>query len=294
MEKQNFRASEAAYGKHQAIKETYSLCCGKRNKHQIEFNGRTSGGDADRFMCDSSYNHGSLIDECNQNMYMPMNKSYYNKNVVPFSLPKCNHNQSKIKSATSGVKGVTESGCHHHLLTDSESTYCGAYNGSEGSEKSQISSKTVISRKSSHDLKKSVKSQCKLLEEINEALKHTSEEIEKVPYMPKYTSAMNIPQSLSHSKRCPDAIQSSSSNYNNKDVTTEIGKDDFPECHSSNTLTITVDDVVNSKVINPMILKLQRMYLNNLKEEMSLMEDLQRLPRIVNEVYKATVFKQNE
>ncbi|XP_037959506.1 uncharacterized protein LOC119688908 [Teleopsis dalmanni] len=57
-------------------------------------------------------------------------------------------------------------------------------------------------------------------------------------------------------------------------------------------LTISVDDVVNTKVINPMIRKMQRMYINSLKEEMSLLEDLELLPQRVNEVYKDTIFNE--
>lgn len=169
-------------------------------------------------------------------------------------------------------------------------------NGSEDSAKSQKSSKTVVSRKSSQDLRKMVTSQCKLHEVIDETLKQMCKPdadptADDATCRLQEQQSANCPLSLSQCKRCSERLQTVQSQ---KDVTTEIGKGDFLDCRNTDTLTISVDDVVNSKVINPMIRKLQRMYLNNLKEEMSLMEDLERLPHKVNEVYKATIFKQKD
>lgn len=60
------------------------------------------------------------------------------------------------------------------------------------------------------------------------------------------------------------------------------------------SVTISVDDIVNSKVINPMIRRIQRMQLNAMRDEMDILDDLERLPQRVNEVYKATILNQRD
>ncbi|XP_017853463.1 uncharacterized protein LOC108607279 [Drosophila busckii] len=47
------------------------------------------------------------------------------------------------------------------------------------------------------------------------------------------------------------------------------------------------EDMVNSKVIEPMIRRIQRMYLHNLVDQMAIIRDLERVPSRVREVYKS-------
>ncbi|XP_067625998.1 uncharacterized protein [Eurosta solidaginis] len=257
---------------------------------------RSSGGDADRTLYDTTFaGHPSSQADSYRG-------SSYNENN--------NYNRQFGNKTTKPTPGVANagSGVNTHkyhpddtnlFLYETDSNIGGGGPGSEESNKSQKSSKTVVSKKSSQDLRKMVKSQCKLHEVIDETLKQMCA-TDPDP-MSEPTDCRLKDTNVTHMaiqkpppascKRCSDKVYTRSSQ---KDVMTEISKGDFLECRSGETLTISVDDVVNSKVINPMIRKLQRMYLNNLREEMSLMEDLERLPHKVNEVYKATIFKQKE
>lgn len=259
----------------------------KQQRRQAQ---RSSGGDADRAIYDmhfpghssqaDSYRGSSYNDNGSFNHYQPKSKP------AP-ALPLSSHaNSHKMHGMDTNV-----------YLYETDSNMGGVGPGSEESNKSQKSSKTVVSKKSSQDLRKMVKSQCKLHEVIDETLKQmcTTEPFTYSeggnPSIKEQTGQMGLQKTPGSCKRCTDKVYTRSSQ---KDVMTEMSKGDFLECRSGDTLTISVDDVVNSKVINPMIRKLQRMYLNNLREEMSLMEDLERLPHKVNEVYKATIFKQKE
>ncbi|XP_011189171.1 uncharacterized protein LOC105216397 [Zeugodacus cucurbitae] len=259
----------------------------KQQRRQAQ---HTSGGDADRAIYEHFPTHSSQADSYRGSTYNE--SSNFNR-----------HYQTKSKQAAAMPMSSTANSHKMHgmdnnvYLYETDSNMGGVGPGSEESTKSQKSSKTVVSKKSSHELRKMVKSQCKLHEVIDETLKQmcTTE-----PYtyseganssMKEQTAQMGLQKTPGSCKRCTDKVYTRSSQ---KDVMTEMSKGDFLECRSGDTLTISVDDVVNSKVINPMIRKLQRMYLNNLREEMSLMEDLERLPHKVNEVYKATIFKQKE
>uniref|UniRef100_A0A1A9WXV9 Uncharacterized protein n=1 Tax=Glossina brevipalpis TaxID=37001 RepID=A0A1A9WXV9_9MUSC len=250
---------------------------------------RASGGDADRMLYEQTY---ALQD--NQDSYRQKSSDYalrqlhYNPKAPAPALPTASPSQ-KYMSDTSNHKYMPEE-CSERYLFDNDSNLGGVCCGSDESVKSQKTSKTVVSRKSSQELRKIVKSKCKLHEVIDETLKQMCHDDDSSPDKHHYrTKNHDIPKP--HCKHCTEKALPRQSQ---RDVTTEIGKGDFLDCRNGDTLTISVDDVVNSKVINPMIRKLQRMYLNNLKEEMSLMEDLEKLPHKVNEVYKATIFKQKD
>ncbi|TMW40851.1 hypothetical protein DOY81_014071 [Sarcophaga bullata] len=264
----------------------------KRNLHQH----RTSGGDADRLLYDSTANTQYGDEPCKHrgttdNKYS-LKQLHMNHKTSTSAMPSSVNSSSRKYQTTPAIDDCIDS----RFLYENVSNLGDIGNGSEDSAKSQKSSKTVVSRKSSQDLRKMVTSQCKLHEVIDETLKQmckpdTDPTTDDATCRLQDQQSANCPLNLSQCKRCSERIQTVQSQ---KDVTTEIGKGDFLDCRNTDTLTISVDDVVNSKVINPMIRKLQRMYLNNLKEEMSLMEDLERLPHKVNEVYKATIFKQKD
>lgn len=259
---------------------------------------RTSGGDADRLLYDTSVNTPYTDDSYKHRSTAENNYSikplHINHKASTSAMPSSVHSSSRKYQTAPGVHDCIDS----RFLYDNVSNFGDIGNASEGSAKSQKSSKTVVSRKSSQDLRKMVTSQCKLHEVIDETLKQMCKP-DVDPMADDNTlhlqeqQSTSCPLSLSQCKRCSERLQPLVAQPQ-KDVTTEIGKGDFLDCRNTDTLTISVDDVVNSKVINPMIRKLQRMYLNNLKEEMSLMEDLERLPHKVNEVYKATIFKQKD
>ncbi|XP_065357223.1 uncharacterized protein LOC135951494 [Calliphora vicina] len=252
-----------------------------------------SGGDADRMLYYPHY-----VAQLNGDSFRQrnMNDNYSLKqlptNLKP-SAPALNANSSRKYQTTPVLDDCIGD---HRYLYENDSNLGGLGNGSEDSAKSQKSSKTVVSRKSSHDLRKMVTSQCKLHDVIDETLKQMCKTeadttVENNACGLQEHQSAQYPLTLSQCKRCTDRIHTVQSQ---KDVMTEIGKEDFLDCRNTDTLTISLDDVVNSKVINPMIRKLQRMYLNNLKEEMSLMEDLERMPYKVSEVYKAVIFKKKD
>ncbi|XP_073822087.1 uncharacterized protein isoform X1 [Musca autumnalis] len=251
----------------------------------------SSGGDADRFLCDNRYHSNALIDA-----YRPMSKLQYSQ--MDTACEPNIHMSCKCRpNPSEGLKTNQHKLEDNHHTQDTESLLRGFGNGSEeGSEKSRMSSKTVISRRSSHELKKKVISQCKLQEKIDETLKNYKA-IDVGSITEQNKKLKDVPKPSAQCEHCAhiddnDALSVSLSQQ--KDVMTEIGKNDFPDNPTQEKLTITADEIVNSKVINPMIRKLQRMYLNSLREEMSLMEDLERLPYKVNEVYKAAVFQPNK
>ncbi|XP_037828161.1 uncharacterized protein LOC119616078 [Lucilia sericata] len=253
-----------------------------------------NGGDADRLLhypthvthhSSDSYRQRSMSD----NYCLKQLQS----NPKP-SAPALNSNSSRKYHSNALVDDCIGD---HRFIYENDSNLGGlGGNGSEDSAKSQKSSKTVVSRKSSHDLRKMVTSQCKLHEVIDETLKQMcNTEVDTTGENHacglQEQPSTQYPLTLGGCKHCTDRLQTVQSQ---KDVMTEIGKGDFLDCRNTDTLTISLDDVVNSKVINPMIRKLQRMYLNNLKEEMSLMEDLERMPYKVSEVYKAAIFKKKD
>ncbi|XP_036329619.1 uncharacterized protein LOC118741752 [Rhagoletis pomonella] len=250
-----------------------------------------SGGDADRAL------HDAHVPDLSSQADSYRGRCYNERN----GFNRQSHFKSKAMAALPVPGGANQHKYHSDdanvFLCETDSNIGAGGPGSEESNKSLKSSKTVVSKKSSQDLRKMVKSQVKLQEVIDETLKQMcSTDPEPLPEsvdcrLRDQGEQMGLQKTSGSCKRCTDKIYSRSSQ---KDVMTEIPKGDFLECRSGDTLTISVDDVVNSKVINPMIRKLQRMYLNNLREEMSLMEDLERLPHKVNEVYKATIFKQKE
>ncbi|XP_061389687.1 uncharacterized protein LOC133324877 [Musca vetustissima] len=257
-------------------------------KHQINKE-ISSGGDADRstydnYLLQNAYNDISKFSL--EAAYVPRRKhDYHQIDIAHDPLCKCQHISADMSKSTQKKSE------NRRQIHETESLMERICNRSEGSEKSQRSSKTVISRRSSQDLRQRVRSQCKLAEEVSKLLETTQ-------VAPVYTNcdenkeSINIPQKSIECEHCThidnNDVQTDIQSQQ-KDVMTEIGRHDFTESSAQDKLTITADEIVSSKVINPMIRKLQRMRLNNLREEMSLMEDLERLPHKVNEVYKASV-----
>jgi len=189
--------------------------------------------------------------------------------------PKCKSPHQKIES---------------HNCCEAAKTHCQAVGdqfqrqfvpSSEGSSskgsKSKRSKITVISAKSGDDLRAAVRSQI----ELQEAMEEFKLEVRNKP-----------PEPLSDDKTSPHPkrIQSSKSDQVIEDVVAIA-----MEPRSSNALsdllqhedlTASPDKLVSTKVIDPMIRRIQRMYLNTLQEEMQLLEHLGTIPKLVNDVYK--------
>ncbi|KAL7742282.1 hypothetical protein ACLKA6_005543 [Drosophila palustris] len=66
--------------------------------------------------------------------------------------------------------------------------------------------------------------------------------------------------------------------------------DSFADTHSGPRgklmLSVSVEEMVSTKLIAPVVRKVQRMYLGTLREEMSIIEDLERLPCQVSSVFQ--------
>jgi len=189
--------------------------------------------------------------------------------------PKCKSPHQKIES---------------HNCCETAKTHCQAVGdqfqrqfvpSSEGSSskgsKSKRSKITVISAKSGDDLRAAVRSQI----ELQEAMEEFKLEVRNKP-----------PEPLSDDKTSPHPkrIQSPKSDQVIEDVIAIA-----MEPRSSNALsdllqhedlTASPDKLVSTKVIDPMIRRIQRMYLNTLQEEMQLLEHLGTIPKLVNDVYK--------
>ncbi|XP_013107744.2 uncharacterized protein LOC106087299 [Stomoxys calcitrans] len=249
---------------------------------KIMDNALNSGGDADR--------HRDFF----KSIYCPLPKYCYTQEVAapttdtpPLMSPGAEAIMRKYKSdLNSNPPSIVDTdafpGCGYRAEQMGD-----LYNISEGSVKSESTSKTAISRKSSHELKRLVKSQCKLHSEINDtlsALNANNENKEHFESKGRTVLDVDLPAK-------PSSLTLQPSGSKDKNVIAELENKEIFQDGNTDTLTITVDDIVSSKIINPMIRKMQRMYLDNLRGEMSLMEDLEHIPHQVSEVCKATMFK---
>ncbi|XP_017029412.1 uncharacterized protein [Drosophila kikkawai] len=165
------------------------------------------------------------------------------------------------------------------------------------SKKSKPSQNTVISAKSGKDIRSLIRSQIHLQQALDHSLTHVDrgtpprevylgddkKENDKMSGLEKVTSpTMN---KLRTPKRLPEDIDM---------VITEPELDKFsPIDPKSDMFSVSADDVVSSRVIDPMIRKIQKMYLNTLREEMSIMEYLGKVPRMVSDVYRGAAGRDN-
>ncbi|XP_030383744.1 uncharacterized protein LOC115631194 [Scaptodrosophila lebanonensis] len=196
------------------------------------------------------------------------------------------------------------------LYSDSDST--------SGSKKTRKSTHTVISAKSGEDLRTMVRSQINMQQEIKKSITQLTDLTDRLVLKESSMDSdmtlsslrlptINDPNALRKDKReillhtqrlcdernTPELPRPKSApkttNTKTYDKAThsknKARKDVLPLVQTEG-LSLTVDDLVSSKVITPMVRKIQRMYLNNLREEMALMEDLERVPQLVSEVYK--------
>lgn len=152
------------------------------------------------------------------------------------------------------------------------------------------SQKTVISGKSGEELRSMVRSQIEMQEFIRRSITNLTEMKNNTVFDKKPTlklPSLNLSDVSSTTKTNPGTANKSSSTSPSEllitkaDVSTDVKIDKQPR------FSVSAEDMISSKVISPMIRRIQRMYLNNLKEEMSLIEELERVPCKVSQVYQS-------
>lgn len=178
------------------------------------------------------------------------------------SIPQDHSEARKLKTSTSMLESTRE---RCRLAT---AQFNAKYGATESL--SSKSARTVITTKSGENLRCVVQSEIEMQERMEKSMSKVmvlpslglSEETDCAPVEDE--EKFDIPKSVSK-----DNSVSMPANADNRDF-------DF-----------SVEDIVNTKVIAPMMRRVQRMYLNNLQEEMKLMEDLERVPCMVGEVYRS-------
>ncbi|XP_017116539.1 uncharacterized protein LOC108138703 isoform X2 [Drosophila elegans] len=192
---------------------------------------------------------------------LPSSKSEHGDGEVGENRPtnRCSHQHHK-KDSNSYLKNGTFQ--KQFPFSSDEST-------SKGS-KSKPSQATVISAKSGDDLRAAVRSQI----EMQEALDDLALEMKAKKEGNAKSVKSRVPNSDPQTEEVVAVVGDHHSNTVDPD---ELDVVDF---------SVSADDIVSAKVIDPMIRKIQRMYLNTLKEEMHLMEYLEKVPKLVSEVYK--------
>ncbi|XP_023174901.2 homeobox protein B-H2-like [Drosophila hydei] len=135
---------------------------------------------------------------------------------------------------------------------------------------SSNSARTVITTKSGENLRTVVQSQIEMQELLQKS-------ISKIMMLPSL--------GLSEETDCTQV-----EHRKNYKIPESVSKDNSVSIHvqtDKSSFNFCVEDIVSSKVIAPMMRRVQRMYLNNLQEEMKLMEDLERVPCLVGELYRS-------
>lgn len=175
------------------------------------------------------------------------------------------------------------------------SKYARKESQSSASESSTIpSGKTVISGKSGEELRAMVRSQIEMQEFIRKSITNIEELNDKVGKDPKPTlklPSLHLSELSSSNKMDKSSATSRSELMLTKAITKaeEVLATADVNTDKSNKprFSVSAEDMISSKVISPMIRRIQRMYLNNLKEEMSLIEELERVPCQVSKVYQS-------
>lgn len=139
---------------------------------------------------------------------------------------------------------------------------------------------TVISAKSGGDLRKIVRSQIEVQQDLDAAMRAG---LSKKAAVQTSAHEKPIPHEFGATYRATNGHKTTNINKTQSQV-------DNPTQTSSSIepldFTVSADDIVSSKVINPVIQRIQRMYLNTLQEELSIVDYMQRVPKLVSEVYR--------
>ncbi|XP_017052962.2 uncharacterized protein LOC108096098 isoform X1 [Drosophila ficusphila] len=144
--------------------------------------------------------------------------------------------------------------------------------------KSKAFQTTVISSKSGDDLRAAVRSQI----ELQEALDEFDVEV-KVKKEQILSGGKNKPKKSLDSK--PNSHPEEEDAIPAEPLSTRTTSEDL-DIMEVVDLGISADDIVSTKVIQPIVRKIQRMYLNTLKEEMQIIDYLGKMPKLVSDVYK--------
>lgn len=168
--------------------------------------------------------------------------------------------------------------------------FCSKYTtkGGSNSESSTIpSQKTVISGKSGEELRSMVRSQIEMQELIRRSMTEIKDDEMLDTKQTLQLPSLNLSDTSSTNKTQAMVDKSSSTSQSELMITkADVSTDMNIDKGNKPRFSVSAEDMISSKVISPMIRRIQRMYLNNLKEEMSLIEELERVPWQVSEVYK--------
>ncbi|XP_064540838.1 uncharacterized protein LOC135430203 [Drosophila montana] len=151
------------------------------------------------------------------------------------------------------------------------------------SVKSSNSQKTVITTKSGENLRTVVRSQIEMQELLHQSINKMTEMTDRLVL--STNSRLILPSlGLSGESEC-SLIQQKTPNLSKSPANPHRDGALGPGTKSENHLCL--EELVSTKVIAPMMRRVQRMYLNNLQEEMKLMEELERVPCQVSDLYKS-------
>ncbi|KAH8282264.1 hypothetical protein KR054_006496 [Drosophila jambulina] len=170
---------------------------------------------------------------------------------------------------------------------------------SSTSKKSKPSQNTIISAKSGKDIRSLIRSQIHL----QQALDHSLTEVERrTP--PREVLHPHLGDDKRESDKGVSGLEKETSPTPNKLPKTpkklpeiegfeDVDLDKLSPIDVTTMFNVSADDIVHSKVIEPMIRKIQYMYLNTLREEMSVMQYLGRVPKMISEVYREVALRDN-
>ncbi|XP_017953744.1 uncharacterized protein LOC108649286 [Drosophila navojoa] len=177
------------------------------------------------------------------------------------------HSPMKLRTSTSMLESTRE---RCRLAT---AQFNAKYGGSDSpSSKSAKSAKTVISTKSGENLRSVVQSEI----EMQVRLEKSISKIMMLPSLGLSEETDCAPVEAEEKSKIPKSVS--------KENCVSV-----PAAAAKHNLNFSLEDVVSTRVIAPMMRRVQRMYLNNLQEEMKLMEDLERVPCMVGELYRSSV-----
>ncbi|EDW55673.1 GM17058 [Drosophila sechellia] len=164
---------------------------------------------------------------------------------------------------------------------------------SSNESQSKPSSITVISAKSGDDLRAAVRSQIEVQEALNSFTLEVKDKREEVPSEEKRSNKPKKSRKItSHTQaeKVDSTAEKAQSGTPRVDDLELVDLSDSPI-----DVAIRKVDVIYSpsyadinKVIDPVIRNVQRMYLNTLKDEMSLIEYLVTVPELIKKAYRAS------
>ncbi|XP_043645605.1 uncharacterized protein LOC122614921 isoform X2 [Drosophila teissieri] len=154
---------------------------------------------------------------------------------------------------------------------------CSKCSSSNDSKPSKPSGATVISAKSGDDLRAAVRSQIEVQEALNAFTLEVKNKREEVP-----------PEEKTSSGKPKKSRKTTSDTITEKTVVPTAGSPPLSIPTPDDLELVNLSDSTSevAKILDPVIRNIQRMYLNTLKDEMTLMEYLAKVPTLITKAYK--------